>query len=221
MSLIPTGTPWSGPRKRPSRASRSNSAAAPRARMRSIAAHALIGPSSRSMRASEASTSSTDDSLRSRMSPAASVSVSAYGWGIASSLHRASARRRARPVDFSGSRPASLLALEMRVEERRHLGPQLEGRLLAVARPVVGEERVAGVLEHVDGEGLAGLLQALAQYLDMRGRGTGIFLAADHVQRTTQFRHQVDDRRGALGRGRRRVGGDAPAPAVDRRAQPV
>ena len=89
MSLIPTGTPWSGPRKRPSRASRSSTAAAPRAPARSIAAHALIAPSSRSMRASNASTSSTGESLRSRTRRAASVRVSAYGCAIASPLRRA------------------------------------------------------------------------------------------------------------------------------------
>jgi hypothetical protein len=44
----------------------------------------------------------------------------------------------------------------VRFEERHHLGPQLEGGRLAVARPVVGEKGVAGVLEDVDGERLAG-----------------------------------------------------------------
>src|SRR6266851_1413856 len=212
MSLTPTGTPWSGPRKRPSRASRSSSAAALRARARSIATHALIAPSSLSMRASNESTNSTAETLRSRTRQAASVSVSAYSCAIASFLNGRVASMR---------RVGSLLALEMRIEERNHLGPQLEGRFLAVARPVVGEERVAGVFEHVDGESLAGLLQALAQHLDLGGRGIRVFLAANHVERTTQSRNQIDDRRGTLRCGRRRVGGDAPAPAIDRRAQPV
>ena len=109
----------------------------------------------------------------------------------------------------------------MGVEERRHLGPQLEGRLLAVTRPVVGEERVAGVLEHLDGKGLAGLLKSLAQHLDLGGRGIGVFLAANRVQRTAQPRHQVDDRRRTLRCDGRSVGGDASAPAIDRRAQPL
>ena len=37
-------------------------------------------------------------------------------------------------------------SLQMLLEERGGVVPQLVGRALAIARPVIGEERVAGVL---------------------------------------------------------------------------
>ena len=91
-------------------------------------------------------------------------------------------------------------------QERHDLSPQLRGRRGTVVGAVVGEERVAGVLEHVDGEGLAGLLQALAQYLDSAGEG----LASSSPQ-TTYSGQLSFGTRSTIGVGRSGVAGDASA----------
>src|SRR5437867_988263 len=77
MSLTPTGTPCSGPRSRPSRASASRSRAVARAPRSSTCAHALRPPSRARMRARHASTSSTGLKVPTRIAAAASRTPSA------------------------------------------------------------------------------------------------------------------------------------------------
>src|SRR6266478_1049964 len=79
MSFTPTGTPCSGPRSRPARASESRSRATARALSASTCAHARRSPSRARIRARHASTSSTALTVPERTASAASSTPSEAG----------------------------------------------------------------------------------------------------------------------------------------------
>src|SRR6202011_5297249 len=98
---------------------------------------------------------------------------------------------RAMPIPFlcgagAGARLRADLRLEMLVEERHGVLPQLRRRSLTVARPVVGEEGVPGVLVDLDRHVLAGALRAAAQLFGLRDGRVLIFLAEDCEERAMQ-----------------------------------
>src|ERR1700732_3115940 len=128
----------------------------------------------------------------------------------------------AMPIPFvccAGLGDGSDLRLQMLVEERHGVLPQLRRGTLAIARPVIGEEGVARVLVDLDRHVLAGALRAAAQFFRLRDRRVLVLLAEDREERAMQAVDHVEDRRRAL---RRRLGircraMDKTAPAIDRR----
>ena len=101
MSFSPTGTPWRGPRNRPSRASPSSRRAASRAPGRSTTTQAWTCSSQASMRPRQASTRSTAESRPRRIAAAASTTDSSKGAVTGrrprEGRRRARSRRAARP----------------------------------------------------------------------------------------------------------------------------
>src|SRR5271166_176853 len=109
-------------------------------------------------------------------------------------------------------------ALQVLVEEGDGIRPQLGGRSLAIARPVIGEKGMAGILVHLDRDVLAGALRPGAQFLGLR-HGRVLVLLAEHAkQRAVQLPDHIGDRlwprRCGFGVGGRAM--DEPAPAIDR-----
>src|SRR5215831_13923469 len=80
MSLIPIGTPWSGPRKRPFAASASQRRASANTLSRSIVTHASTRDSMRSITRKSASTYSIGERVRAHTAAAASVSERSSGF---------------------------------------------------------------------------------------------------------------------------------------------
>ena len=96
-------------------------------------------------------------------------------------------------------------ALQILVKERDGIRPQLGRRRLAIARPVIGEKGVAGILVDLDRNVLAGALRPGVQLLGL-GQGRVLVLLTKHrKQRAVQLPDQIEDRlwprRGGLGVG--------------------
>src|ERR1700761_9387350 len=80
---------------------------------------------------------------------------------------------RAMPMPFvCGARASARfradLRLQLLVEERHGILPQLGRGALAIARPVIGEEGVTGVFVDLDRDVLAGPLSEPAQFFGLR-----------------------------------------------------
>src|SRR5271168_380966 len=87
---------------------------------------------------------------------------------------------RAMPMPFvCESSTESELRLQMLVEECHAILPQLRRRALAIARPVIGEESMPGVLVDFDRDVLASALRAAAQLLRQRHRRVLVLLTED------------------------------------------
>src|ERR1700730_3574905 len=163
------------------------------------------------------STTSTRRMSPSSFSPARSASVPPICPAPISAI-----LLRAMPIPFvwgGGAQSRADLRLQMLVEERHGVLPQLRRGTLAIARPVIGEEGVPGVLVDLDRHVLAGALRAAAQLLGLRDGRVLILLAEECEERAMQAVDHVEDRRRAL---RRRLGircraMDETAPAIDRR----
>src|SRR6266704_1147551 len=81
--------------------------------------------------------------------------------------------------------------LQMLAEKRLDVVPQLIGRAFAIARPVIGNEGVAGALVDLGGHVLAGRLAALLQLGFQRHRRVLVFFAEHAEQRTMQLADHV------------------------------
>src|SRR5262249_53837734 len=130
MSFTPTGTPWSGPRRRPARASASRSRAVAKAPSASTWAHASSAPSSASIRARQASTSATGLTAPVRTASAASLAPSAASSvdGIEHLRDHLEATERGHQV---GARVAASHGAD---ELLRHLDPDEEGAVARLAK---------------------------------------------------------------------------------------
>src|ERR1700730_11126075 len=163
------------------------------------------------------STTSTRRMSPSSFSPARSASVPPICPAPISAI-----LLRAMPIPFvwgGGARLRADLRLQMLVEERHGVLPQLRRGTLAIARPVIGEEGVPGVLVDLDRHVLAGALRAAAQFFRLRDCRVLVLLAEHREQRAMQAVDHVEDRRRTR---RRRLGirgraVDEPAPAIHRR----
>src|SRR5271170_4708687 len=106
----------------------------------------------------------------------------------------------------------------MLVEKGDGVAPQLGRRTFAIARPVIRQKGVAGILVDLDRRILAGGLRALAELFGLRHRRVLVFLAEHPEERTAELADEIEDRRRARRRGLGVGGGamDEPAPAIDR-----
>src|SRR6202011_1900404 len=132
------------------------------------------------------STTSTRRMSPSSFSPARSASVPPICPAPISAI-----LLRAMPIPFlcgavAGARLRADLRLEMLIEERHGVLPQLRRGTLAIARPVIGEEGVPGVLVDLDRHVLAGALRAAAQFFRLRDRRVLVLLAEHREQRAMQ-----------------------------------
>src|SRR5262245_9418835 len=131
MSFTPTGTPWSGPRRRPARASAWRSRAVASAPSASTWAHASSAPSSAAIRARPASTSATGLTAPVRTASAASLTPSAASSadGIEHLRDHLESTERGHQV---GARVAAAHGAD---ELLRHLDPDAEGAVPRLAKP--------------------------------------------------------------------------------------
>src|SRR5205807_10356340 len=86
-------------------------------------------------------------------------------------------------------------AAEVAGEEGDDLEPEPRGGLGAVARTVVGEERMARALVDVHFDLLAALARARAQLLADRGRGVVVLGSDRREQRAFELRRELERRR--------------------------
>src|SRR6516225_7919890 len=111
----------------------------------------------------------------------------------------------------------------MLVEKSDGVAPQFGSRALAIARPVIRQKGVPGILVDLDRRILSGGRGALLHFLRLRHRRVLVFLAEHREKRATELADEVEDRGWPRRRGLR-VGGsamDEPAPAIDSRVDLV
>src|SRR5215470_2869992 len=121
------------------------------------------------------STTSTSVTSPSSLSPARSARVPPICPAPISAILLRAMRTPFRVRAGAGARPRADLGLQMLVEERHRVQPQLGRRSLAIARPVIGEEGMASVLVDLGRDVLAGALPTAAQIFRLRDGRVLIF----------------------------------------------
>src|SRR5437773_11832246 len=90
------------------------------------------------------------------------------------------------PAEQLSNAPRLGLPLQMFVEKRDGIRPQLMCRLLAIARPVIGEESVPGILVDLDRDILPGALRPRPQLLGLGNGRVLILFPEDAKERAGQ-----------------------------------